>query len=199
MARLFDHPLRRKARYEVEYADKKVLDVACGCVKFKGATGLDYNVRSYMPEKEQADVVYDLTKFPYPFEENSFDMIWCFHFLEHFQDLPKIMEEFYRLLKPGGKLIINTPHFSSVEAYRHWQHCHFFSRGSFDYFCEDSHEWEFYNCRFKLTDSKIFFDDLYTALGIGLIANTFSWQFERRLSWIFPASSVYFELEAIKE
>lgn len=199
MARLFDHPIKRKARYEAEYADKKVLDVACGCVKFKGATGLDYNVRSYMPAELQADVTYDLNKFPYPFEDSSFDMIWCFHFLEHFQDLPKIMDEFYRLLKPGGKLIINTPHFSSVEAYRHWQHCHFFARGSFDYFCEDSHEWEFYNCRFKLTDSKIFFDDLYTALGIGLVANTFSWQFERRLAWIFPASSVYFELEAIKD
>ncbi len=199
MARLFDHPLKRKARYEAEYAGKKVLDVACGCVKFKGATGLDYNVRSYMPAELQADVTYDLLQFPYPFEENSFDMIWCFHFLEHFQDLPAIMEEFYRLLKPGGKLIINTPHFSSVEAYRHWQHCHFFARGSFDYFCEDSHEWEFYNCRYKLTDSKIFFDDLTTALGISLVANAFSWQFERRLAWIFPASSVYFELEAIKD
>lgn len=199
MARLFDHPLKRKARLEAEYADKKVLDVACGEVKFKGATGLDYNIRSYRPKECQADVIYDLTQFPYPFEDNSFDLIWCSHFLEHFQDLPRIMEEFYRLLKPDGRVAINTPHFSSAEAYRHWQHCHYFAKGSFDYFCEDSHEWEFYNCRFKLVESKIFFDDLSNCLGIGLLANTFSWQYERRFAWIFPASSVYFVLEAIKD
>ncbi len=75
MARLFDHPLKRKARLQKEYADKKVLDVACGEVKFVGATGLDYNVRSYRPKEKQADVVYDLTQFPYPFEENRFDLV----------------------------------------------------------------------------------------------------------------------------
>jgi len=199
MARLFDHPLKRKARLQQEYADKKVLDVACGEVKFAGATGLDYNIRSYRPKENQADVVYDLTQFPYPFEDNSFDLIWCSHFLEHFEDLPKILEEFYRLLKPGGRVAINTPHYTNVEAYRHWQHCHYFAKGSMDYFCEDSHEWEFYHCRFKLIESKIFFDDLSNCLGIGLLANTFSWQYERRLGWIFPAASVYFVMEAIKD
>jgi len=199
MARLFDHPLKRKARFEEEYKYKKVLDIACGAVKFKGATGLDYNIRSYQDKEKQADIVYDLNQFPYPFEDNSFDLIWCSHFLEHFEDLPKIMEECYRLLKPGGKIAINTPHFSSVEAYRHWQHCHYFAKGSFDFFCEDSHEWEFYNCHYRLADSKIFFDDLSNCLAIGLLANLFSWQYERRLAWIFPAASVYFVLEAIKE
>ncbi|RMH59438.1 MAG: class I SAM-dependent methyltransferase [Zetaproteobacteria bacterium] len=199
MARLFDHPLKRKQKLEQAYAGKRVLDVACGEVKFRGAIGLDYNVRSYRPRECQADIVYDLTQFPYPFEDSSFELIWCSHFLEHFQDLPRIMEEFYRLLKPGGRVAINTPHFSSVEAYRHWQHCHYFAKGSFDYFCEDSHEWEFYNCRYRLLESKIFFDDLSNCLGIGWLANRFSWPYERRFAWIFPASSVYFVLEAIKD
>ncbi len=131
---------------------KKVLDVACGNVKFKGATGLDYNIRSYKPGELQADIQYDLNQFPHPFEDNSFDLIWRHYFLEHFRDLPRLMEEFYRLLKPGGRVAINSPHFSNVETYRHWQHCHYFSLGSFDCFCEHSHEWECYNCRFRLTD-----------------------------------------------
>jgi ubiquinone/menaquinone biosynthesis C-methylase UbiE len=41
--------------------------------------------------------VYDFEKFPYPFEDNTFDEIYCSHVLEHMSDLGKVMEEFTRV------------------------------------------------------------------------------------------------------
>ena len=44
-----------------------------------------------------------------PFEENSFDIIFCNHVLEHIEDDKKAMQELYRVLKPGGFGIFQIP------------------------------------------------------------------------------------------
>ncbi len=40
---------------------------------------------------------------------NSYDTIICYHVLEHIHDDTKAISELYRILKPGGKLILQTP------------------------------------------------------------------------------------------
>ena len=51
------------------------------------------------------DVIHDLEKFPYPFEENSVDNIILSHVLEHIGQNPDtfnlIMKELYRICKKG--------------------------------------------------------------------------------------------------
>lgn len=48
------------------------------------------------------------------FKDNYFDAIFCFHVIEHL-DLPKkAINEFHRVLKNNGGLIIETPHWISV-------------------------------------------------------------------------------------
>jgi SAM-dependent methyltransferase len=42
-------------------------------------------------------------------EDNSFDLIICNHVLEHIPDDKKAMKELYRILKPGGKAILQVP------------------------------------------------------------------------------------------
>ncbi len=42
-------------------------------------------------------------------EDCSFDLIWCSHVLEHIPEDIKAMSELYRVLKPGGKMIIQVP------------------------------------------------------------------------------------------
>jgi ubiquinone/menaquinone biosynthesis C-methylase UbiE len=37
-----------------------------------------------------------------PFENESFDIIFCNHVLEHIEDDAKAMSELYRVLRPGG-------------------------------------------------------------------------------------------------
>ncbi|MBF2067912.1 MAG: methyltransferase domain-containing protein [Calothrix sp. C42_A2020_038] len=43
-----------------------------------------------------------------PFADNSFDLIWSLESGEHMPDKIKFLQECYRVLKPGGKMIIVT-------------------------------------------------------------------------------------------
>jgi 2-polyprenyl-3-methyl-5-hydroxy-6-metoxy-1,4-benzoquinol methylase len=47
-----------------------------------------------------------------PFEDNTFDRIWCSEVIEHLIDPAKTLEEFRRVLKPGGVAAITTPNSS---------------------------------------------------------------------------------------
>lgn len=56
----------------------------------------------------QAGVLFgDLTRLP--FRESSFDLIVSIEVLEHVSNWEQAVLEFYRLLKPGGSLILSTP------------------------------------------------------------------------------------------
>ena len=44
-----------------------------------------------------------------PFEDSTFDWILCNHVLEHINDDTKAMQELYRVLKPGGKALLQVP------------------------------------------------------------------------------------------
>ncbi len=43
-----------------------------------------------------------------PFADNSFDLVWSLESGEHMPDKVKFLQECYRVLKPGGKLILAT-------------------------------------------------------------------------------------------
>lgn len=49
----------------------------------------------------------DATEIPYA--ECSFDLIIANHILEHISEFEKALKEFYRVLKPGGYAILQTP------------------------------------------------------------------------------------------
>lgn len=104
----------------------KILDLGCGKHKIKGSVGVDIRLDS------QADVIWDLNKFPYKFaKDNSFDLINMNHVLEHLSDTKKVLEEIWRIGKPNAKVIIKTPHFSSCVAYGSIEHCRYFSARAF--------------------------------------------------------------------
>lgn len=54
-----------------------------------------------------ADVKADICKLP--FKDNTYDIIFCNHVLEHIPDDTKAMQELYRVLKPGGWGIFQIP------------------------------------------------------------------------------------------
>lgn len=85
-------------------------------LKLHLACGHDYtegyiNVDLYAPEDAKCDVRFDVMKLPYP--DNSIDEIKAFHIIEHFHffEVKDVLNEWYRVLKPGGRLWIETPDF----------------------------------------------------------------------------------------
>ena len=43
------------------------------------------------------------------FSDNEFDLVICYHVLEHIKNDTKAMEELYRVLKPNGTAILQVP------------------------------------------------------------------------------------------
>jgi len=89
-------------------APKKVLHIApeqCFLKLFKKQNNLQYITADlYSPI---ADVKADICDLP--FEDNSFDIIFCNHVLEHIEDDKKAMNELYRVLKPSGMGVFQIP------------------------------------------------------------------------------------------
>ena len=112
------------------------LDLACGNNKVEGYFGVD------MVKTDSADAVVDLTQFPWPIESDSADDIVCSHYVEHTPDLIKFMNEVYRILKPGGKIKIIAPYYSSMRCWQDPTHLRAISEASFLYF---NKEWRTIN------------------------------------------------------
>ena len=87
---------------------KKVLHMApeqCFLGRFKKLKHIDLITADlYSPIVDVKADILDL-----PFEDNSFDIIFCNHVLEHIEDDNKAMQELYRVLKPGGFGIFQIP------------------------------------------------------------------------------------------
>jgi ubiquinone/menaquinone biosynthesis C-methylase UbiE len=63
-------------------------------------------------DTSRIDLVSDITSIPAP--DDSFDAILCSEVLEHVPEPTHALDEFTRLLKPGGVLILTAPFASNV-------------------------------------------------------------------------------------
>ena len=89
-------------------ASKKVLHFApeqCFLKRFKSLKHFDYTTTDL--NSPIADVKADICDLP--FENNSYDIIFCNHVLEHIPHDTKAMKELYRVMKPGGWGIFQIP------------------------------------------------------------------------------------------
>lgn len=82
------------------------LDIGCGPKRREGFFGID---RFPMPG---VSVVVDLDTAGLPFADDSFDLIFASHSLEHIADLPFVMSEVWRVGKPGAQVCILAPYFT---------------------------------------------------------------------------------------
>jgi SAM-dependent methyltransferase len=77
----------------------------CFHERFRKMKNLDYVTGDI--NSPIADHHFDLHDIPFP--ENSFDVIFCNHVLEHVRDDHRCMQELHRVLRPGGWAIMQVP------------------------------------------------------------------------------------------
>lgn len=75
--------------------------------KFESLFHENYITSDVYLKKDNIKELIDIQNIP--FEDNTFTYIISLHVLEHVPDDTKALEEFYRVLQPGGKVIILIP------------------------------------------------------------------------------------------
>ncbi len=138
LRRISKHAIQRKVVYNTveqlfksEFKGKTFLEVACGtsieCLLFslRGANclgvDLDPTVLSYAGKVRAIftdNITLDLCRadgYTIPCKSQSFDLVFSQGFLEHFdkRNTARLIEEQYRLLKPGGYLLVDVPNLHS--------------------------------------------------------------------------------------
>lgn len=64
---------------------------------------------------------------PLPYEDGAVDHIVAFHFLEHVQNVPRLLHECQRVLRPSGTMNIVVPYGASDLALQDLDHKNFFT------------------------------------------------------------------------
>lgn len=91
----------------------RLLDFGCGSKPYKTLfnvseyVGTDIQVSGHDHRNEEIDVYYDGKTLP--FENESFDSIFSSEVFEHVFNLPQVLDELHRVLKPGGKMLLTVP------------------------------------------------------------------------------------------
>ena len=100
-------------------ADLRVLDVGCGAgnmihhlSRYGQVKGVEIDPRPIAVARQRGYEVEqgDATR-PLPFEAGSFDLVAALDLIEHNEDDMAILQECYRLLNPGGHVVITVPAF----------------------------------------------------------------------------------------
>jgi SAM-dependent methyltransferase len=118
------------------------VDLGCGFRK-NGNVGIDVT-----PRGTEADVICRIGFEPIPLDDEAADTVYCRDFLEH---IPKgyysehdqilrypvieVMNEVWRILKPGGTFTSFTPCYPAVEVHRDPTHLSVWTLESMQYFC----------------------------------------------------------------
>lgn len=174
----------------------RLLDVGCGIKKAPGSIGIDRNPAS------AADVLCDLDRFPYPFADNSFDRLQAVHVIEHVSDVIRTMEEFHRLVRPGGRVYLATPHYTDFSSFCDPTHRWHLNSFSFRYFGEDHGGFGYYSAaRFREISVRVRLLAFWRLLGFEFLVNRSRrirrfWEYY--LCYIVRGKVMEFEFEAVK-
>lgn len=173
--------------------DPATLDLGAGIAeRHPGAVRLD-RVQAVHPH-----VVADLDRHGLPFRNDAFQTVAAYDVVEHVADLVALVVEVHRVLRPGGVLLVTTPHFSCANAFTDPTHRRALGLRSFDYFTSD-HTLAYYSrSQFHVRTANLIFHAGLLGRLMHWVARRWPDAYEHRLAWIFPAWFLYFELVAVK-
>ncbi|MBT9175634.1 MAG: Malonyl-(acyl-carrier protein) O-methyltransferase [candidate division WS2 bacterium] len=120
-------PLRKKVELSIMYLNGRgmgrLLDVGCSTgeflVKMRNlgweVFGVDIDKNAIKIARDHNRLgVFEGTLEQARFSDNTFDAVTMSHVIEHIADPVQTLKETYRVLKPGGQLVITTPNMYSL-------------------------------------------------------------------------------------
>ena len=193
---VLSHEEARTADDAQERAILPVLDIGCGLNKYPGSIGVDRNPNA------RADVIADLDEYPFPFADNSFREVRATHVIEHVGNVVRTMEEFHRLLEPGGCAVIVTPHYTDFSSFCDPTHRWHLNSFSFRFLSEDHGGYGYYSAaRFRETSVHVRLLSLWRYLGLELLVNRSRWFrrfWEFYLCYVIRGKVITWRLTAVK-
>jgi predicted SAM-dependent methyltransferase len=109
------------------------IDLGCGLCKKAGYLGLD------IAPLGQVDVVCDLER-GIPLQSDVADSVYANQVLEHIDNTVLLMQEIFRICRPGAEVTLRVPYYTSIGAFKDPTHRSFFTEETFRYFTR--HCWE---------------------------------------------------------
>ena len=144
----------------------------------------------------------DLDRLPYPFRDSSFDELRAIHVIEHVNDVMGTMEEFHRLVRPGGIVRIETPHYTDFSSWCDPTHRSHLNSFSFRYFGENHGGFGYYTrARFRERRVRLKLLALWRWLGFEFLVNQsrrFRLFWEHYLCFVVRGKVMEFDLEVLK-
>jgi SAM-dependent methyltransferase len=168
-----------------------ILDIGCGSAKTPGAVGLDISADT------DADIVHNLDELPYPIEDASFDQILMQDVIEHVREPIEVLEELHRIARPGARIQLRTPHFSSILAYGDPTHRHYFSTIAIRSLAEPRFA-HYTDVRFRVVHITLDLWLPFRLVGLGALANRFPETYEKYLAFRFPTMNIRAEFEVLE-
>lgn len=169
----------------------KALHLGCGTHKMPGAIGVD------IVALPGVDIVLDLDREQLPFPENTFEIVYAHHVLEHLKNLAEVLGEIHRVCKPGAIVDVLVPYYTCVGAFGDPTHVRFFTYRTFEHFADtdDSERYTWFSStRFAIKKRHLGFGRLFRLLQIEYAANRWPNIYENFFSFLFPARTLSVQL-----
>ncbi|MBS3072830.1 methyltransferase domain-containing protein [Candidatus Pacearchaeota archaeon] len=87
-------------------------------------------------QKGERIISFDFNKFPYPFKDNTYDLIESRSVLQMLNEPDNVLDELWRIAKNGARINIEVPYWNNKGAYNDIQTKHIFNENSFINFAE---------------------------------------------------------------
>ena len=167
------------------------LNIGCGNKRIEGYLGVD-KFRC-----DAADYICDIENEKLPFEDNTITAIILDNAIEHFYDIPKVINELVRVSRKGTIIKIITPHFSSLSSWIDPTHIHHLSYFSFDHFEKSSNPQNYLGQGVKIQHKKLSFGGGVLGLTARLIFKISPRKYEQKYCFIFRASTLTFNIKVL--